>query len=124
MNQNRPAADFDALGERVRSRRIAASISQAALAEALGVTSQQVESYEKDADRIGYGRLFKIAEVLGCDVKVFFEGITKTQTVWSTPFSKFVATQDGVAIIEAMLKIKNRALRRTVIDIAERLAEN
>jgi transcriptional regulator with XRE-family HTH domain len=125
MNQNRPAADFDAtIGERMRSRRIAASISQAALAEALGVTSQQVEKYEKGADRIGYGRLFKIAEVLGCDVMDFFEGITKTQTVWSTPFSKFVATQDGVAIIEAMLKIKNQALRRTVIDIAEKLADH
>jgi transcriptional regulator with XRE-family HTH domain len=124
MNQNRPAADFDAvIGERVRSRRIAAGISQAALAEALGVTFQQVEKYEKGADRIGYGRLFKIAAVLGCDVMDFFQGIAKAQTIWSTPFSKFVATQDGVAIIEAMLKIKNQALRRTVIDIAEKLAE-
>jgi transcriptional regulator with XRE-family HTH domain len=125
MNQNCPAADFDAvIGERVRSRRIAAGISQAALTEALGVTFQQVESYEKGTDRIGYGRLFKIAEVLGCDVMDFFEGITKAQTIWSTPFSKFVATQDGVALIEAMLKIKNQALRRTVIDIAEKLAES
>jgi transcriptional regulator with XRE-family HTH domain len=125
MNQNCPAADFDAvIGERVRSRRIAAGISQAALAEALGVTFQQVESYEKGTNRIGYGRLFKIAEVLGCDVMDFFEGITKAQTIWSTPFSKFVATQDGVALIEAMLKIKNQALRRTVIDIAEKLAES
>ena len=125
MNQDRPAADFDAdIGERVRSRRIAAGISQAALAEALGVTLQQVESYEKGTDRIGYGRLFKIAEVLGCDVMDFFEGITKARTIWSTPFSKFVATQDGVALIEAMLKIKNQALRRTVIDIAEKLAES
>ncbi|MEA2837256.1 MAG: hypothetical protein QOD89_1806 [Bradyrhizobium sp.] len=125
MYQNPPAADFDAtIGERVRSRRIAAGISQAALAEALGVISQQVEKYEKGADRIGYGRLFKVAKVLGCDVMDIFEGITKTQTVWSTPFSKFVATQDGVAIIEAMLKIRNQALRRTVIDIAEKLAEH
>jgi transcriptional regulator with XRE-family HTH domain len=124
MNQDSPAADFDAIiGMRVRSRRIAAGISQAALAEALGVTSQQVESYEKGADRIGYGRLFKVAEVLGCDVMDFFQGITKAQTIWSTPFANFVATQDGVALIEAMLKIKNQALRRTVIDIAEKLAE-
>lgn len=78
MNQDRPAADFDAaIGARVRSRRIAAGVSQAALAEALGVTLEQVESYEKGADRIGYGRLFKIAAVLGCDVMDFFEGIAK-----------------------------------------------
>jgi transcriptional regulator with XRE-family HTH domain len=125
MNQDRPAADFDAvIGERVRSRRIAARISQAGLAEALGVTLQQVEEYEQGTDRIGYGRLFKIAEVLGCDVMGFFEGIAKAETSWSTPVSKFVATQDGVALIEAMLKIKKQALRRTVIDIAEKLAEN
>lgn len=124
MNPNRPAADFDAvIGGRVRSRRIAAGISQAALAEAVGVTVRQVETYEKGDDRIGYGRLHRIAEVLGCDVMDFFEGITKAQRIWSTPFSKFVATQDGVALIEAMLKIKNQALRRTVIDIAEKLAE-
>src|SRR5947208_16335272 len=120
MNQNCRAADFDAIiGERVRARRSAAGISQAALAEALGVTLQQVESYEQGTERVGYPRLFKIAEVLGCDVMDFFDGIPKTRTVWSTPFAKFLATQDGVALIEAMLKIKNQALRRTVIDIAE-----
>ena len=41
----------------------------------------------------------------------------------STPFSKFMATKDGVAIVEAMLKIENQALRRTVIEIAEKFAE-
>src|SRR3954447_23321344 len=90
MNQDRPTADFDAvIGGRVRARRIAAGVGQAALAEALGGTFRQVENYETGTERIGYGRLFKIAEVLGCDVMDFFEGIAKTQTIWSTPFAKF-----------------------------------
>lgn len=121
---NRSTGDIDALiGERVRSRRIQAGVSQTALAGAIGVTFQQVQKYEKGTNRIGAGRLPKIAEVLECHVMDFFEGIGSTPTNVSTPFSKFMATKDGVAIIEAMAKIKNRALRRTVIDIAEKLAE-
>ncbi len=85
----------------------------------MGVTFQQVQKYETGANRIGCGRLMKIAEVLECDVGEFYG----QQAAARTPFSKFMATKDGVAIVEAMLKIKNQALRRTVIDIAEKLAE-
>jgi transcriptional regulator with XRE-family HTH domain len=121
---DRSTANIDTLiGERVRSRRIQAGMSQTTLAEALGVTFQQVQKYEKGTNRIGAGRLHIIAGVLECNVTDFFEGIGSTPTIVSTPFSEFMATKDGVAIIEAMAKIKNRALRRTVIDIAEKLAE-
>src|SRR5262249_15254189 len=117
---NRSTAEIDALiGERVRSRRLQARMSQATLGEALGVTFQQIQKYESGTNRIGCGRLMKIAEVFACDVGEFYG----QQTATSTPFTKFVATKDGVAIVQAMLKIKNQALRRTVIDIAERLAE-
>ena len=113
-------AEIDVLiGERVRSRRLQAKMSQAVLGEALGVTFQQVQKYENGANRIGCGRLLKIAEVLECDVREFYVASDRPLA----PFSKFMATKDGVAIVEAMLKIKNQALRRTVIDIAEKLAE-
>jgi transcriptional regulator with XRE-family HTH domain len=113
-------AEIDVLiGERVRSRRLQAKVSQAVLGEALGVTFQQVQKYENGASRIGCGRLLRIAEVLDCDVSEFYG---KQATV-STPFSKFMATKDGVAIVEAMLKIKDQAVRRTVIQIAQKLAE-
>jgi transcriptional regulator with XRE-family HTH domain len=120
----RPAADIDVLiGERVRSRRMQAKISQAALGEALGVTLQQIQKYEEGADRIGSGRLLEVAKVLECDVMEFYVSSNSDQTIAGAPFSTFMATTDGVAIIKAMLKIKNQALRRTVIDIAEKLAE-
>jgi len=120
----RPAADIDILiGKRVRSRRIQAKMSQTFLGKAVGVTLQQIEKYEKGADRIGAGRLLKIAEALECDVMEFYVSINSDQTTAGKPSSTFMATKDGVAIIKAMLKIKNQALRRTVIDIAEKLAE-
>jgi transcriptional regulator with XRE-family HTH domain len=122
--KTRPAADIDVLiGKRVRSRRIQTKVSQTFLGKALGVTLQQIERYEKGTDRIGVGRLLKIAEALECDITEFYVSTNCDQTIAGTPFSTFMATKDGVAIIKAMLKIKNQALRRTVIDIAEKLAE-
>jgi hypothetical protein len=53
----------------------------------------------------------------------FFEDVGSGTTGVGGTFSKFLATNDGVAIVEAMLKIKDRTLRRKVIDIAEKLAE-
>jgi transcriptional regulator with XRE-family HTH domain len=124
MGPKNSSTDVDALvGERVRSRRLQAKMSQATLGEAIGVTFQQVQKYEKGTNRIGSGRLFKIAEVLQCDVTEFYDSVRNNPTIVSTPFSKFLATQEGVAIIEAMVKIKSQALRRAVIDIAEKLAE-
>jgi transcriptional regulator with XRE-family HTH domain len=122
--KHRSTTDLDTLiGERVRSRRMETKMSQAILGEALGVTLQQIQKYEKGTDRIGSGRLLKIAGVLECDVMEFYAGVNSDQTIASTPLLTFMATKDGVAIIKAMLKIKNEALRRTVIDIAEKLAE-
>jgi transcriptional regulator with XRE-family HTH domain len=118
------AAEIDVLiGERVRSRRLQAKVSQAVLGEALGITLQQIQKYETGANRIGCGRLLKIAEVLDCDVAEFYESINDGRSAASTPFSRFMATKDGVAIIEAMLKIENQDLRRMVIEIAEKFAE-
>jgi transcriptional regulator with XRE-family HTH domain len=120
----RSVAEIDTLiGERVRSRRMQAKMSQAALGEAIGITLQQVQKYEDGTDRIGSGRLLEVAEALECDVMEFYMGGNSDQTIADAPVSTFMATKDGVAIIKAMLKIKNQALRRTVIDIAEKLAE-
>jgi transcriptional regulator with XRE-family HTH domain len=111
------------IGQRVRSRRLQAKVSQADLGEALGVTFQQIQKYESGANRIGSGRLLKIAQVLNCNVAEFYHSINENRTTASTPFSEFMATKDGVAIVEAMLKIESQELRRMVIHIAEKFAE-
>jgi transcriptional regulator with XRE-family HTH domain len=90
----------------VRSQRIQAKMSQTTLGKALGVTFQQIQKSERGVNRFGSGRLFKIAEVTECDVTELFDGVSDAPTIASTSFSKFMGTQDGVAIIEAMLKIK------------------
>jgi transcriptional regulator with XRE-family HTH domain len=124
MSSKQNTADVEALvGERIRSRRIEAGMSQENLGKALGLTLQQVRECEKGTHRISSGLLLKTAEVLECNLTQFFEHPNRVQTIASTPFSKFMSTKEGVAIIKAMLKISNQDLRRKVIEIAEKLAE-
>ena len=124
MSQKHSSGDADALvGERVRTRRIQAKISQTTLGKALGVTFQQIQKSGKGVNRFSSGRLFNIAEVIECDVTELFDGVSDAPMITSTPFSKFMATKGGVAIIEAMLKIKAPALHSTVIEVAEKLAK-
>jgi transcriptional regulator with XRE-family HTH domain len=121
-SNKRNTADAESLiGERIRLRRIQVGMSQEQLGKFLGVTFQQIQKYEKGANRVSAGRLVKIAEALECNVMTFFEGLDLIDAPTSTPFTQFLATKDGIAIIEAMLKIRTQELRRLVIDIAEKL---
>lgn len=62
---NRSAGDFDQdVGKRLRSRRLELGLSQETVAEALGVTFQQLQKYEKGLNRVAAGTLFKLAKIL------------------------------------------------------------
>jgi transcriptional regulator with XRE-family HTH domain len=124
MSSKNNTAELEArIGERIRSRRIRAGVSQENLGKPLGITFQQIQKYEKGTNRVSAGRLLKIAEVLECSVMDFFEGLQDSRTSAAAEFSKFMATKEGIEIIEAMMRIRTQELRRTVIDIAEKLAE-
>lgn len=70
------ASEIDRMvGSRIRARREALGMSQGRLGQALGVTFSQVQKYEKGSNRIGAGRLFQVATLLGVPVQYFFEGI-------------------------------------------------
>jgi transcriptional regulator with XRE-family HTH domain len=63
------------VGHRVRARRMLLNISQEKLGEALGLTFQQIQKYEKGTNRIGASRLHQIAHVLSVPHEFFFEGL-------------------------------------------------
>lgn len=63
------------VGARICSRRKFLRLSQKQMAERLGITFQQVQKYEKGMNRIGAGRLYSIANILGVDVSYFFNEI-------------------------------------------------
>ena len=108
------------VGSRVRMRRIMLGMSQEKLGEALGLTFQQVQKYEKGVNRIGASRLQQICAALDCGVTDLLGSSKKVAKI--TPSSTFAASRDGVAIIDAMAKIKDPDLRRHVIRLTESLA--
>ena len=63
------------IGQRVRERRIVLGLSQTVLAEGLGISFQQLQKYETGFNRIGAGRLYGCAELLGVRPEYFFEGL-------------------------------------------------
>jgi transcriptional regulator with XRE-family HTH domain len=65
------------VGSRVRMRRLMLSMSQGKLAAVLGLTFQQVQKYEKGANRIGASRLQALSDILQVPVAFFFEGAPK-----------------------------------------------
>jgi transcriptional regulator with XRE-family HTH domain len=67
------------IGNRVRSRRITIGMSQEKLGDALGLTFQQIQKYEKGANRIGASRLLQIGHILGVGIEFFFEGLPDAQ---------------------------------------------
>src|ERR1700686_3247676 len=63
------------VGTRVRERRMMLKMTQEILGEALGLTFQQVQKYEKGTNRISASRLHRISEILQVPVEFFFEGV-------------------------------------------------
>jgi transcriptional regulator with XRE-family HTH domain len=114
------------VGNRIRSRRLEMKLSQQQLADALGVSFQQVQKYEKGVNRVGVGRLQQIADCLKADMTYFMgdlSGDSKKSPIVSR-FAKFMATKDGADIVEAMIKINSPALRKGVIQLARTLADS
>ncbi len=63
------------IGARLRQARAAAGLTQTELGAGLGISFQQIQKYEKGRNRIGGGRLYKIARVLGVKITYFFDGV-------------------------------------------------
>jgi transcriptional regulator with XRE-family HTH domain len=115
------------VGSRVRMRRMMLSMSQEKLGDALGLTFQQVQKYEKGTNRIGASRLQHISQILQVPVTFFFEGApgqTKADGNAPSPayVSDFLATTDGLALTKAFMKIKDAKLRRSIVNLVEEIA--
>jgi transcriptional regulator with XRE-family HTH domain len=118
------------VGSRVRMRRMMLAMSQEKLGDALGLTFQQVQKYEKGTNRIGASRLSQISQILQVPVAFFFEG---APTLHAQPdgmreapspayVADFLATSEGLALIKAFTRVKEAKLRRRIVDLVEQIA--
>jgi transcriptional regulator with XRE-family HTH domain len=111
-------------------RRIMLAMSQEHLADALGVTYQQVQKNEKGANRIGASRLQQLSEILQVPVAFFFEGApnalaphdSNESGLSMAEIDDFVSHQDGLRLIGAFMRIDNAALRRRIVMLMQEIA--
>ena len=114
------------IGGRLRMRRTEIGMSQQVLGRHLGLTYQQIQKYEKGTNRIGASRLQQIGRILEVPASYFFEdapGGWEAGEAWTTNrFLEFLGTRDGHALIVSFAKIRDAKLRRSIVDLVERLA--
>jgi len=130
MTKKTPNPTDKHVGSRVRMRRMMLGMSQEKLGDALGLTFQQVQKYEKGTNRIGASRLQQIAHFLQVPVSFFFEGAPDlpagppgTMEAASPSYiSDFLASSDGLALTKAFMRIKDPKLRRRIVDLVSQIA--
>jgi len=113
------------IGSRVRMRRKMLAMSQEQLAEALGITYQQVQKNEKGTNRIGASRLQQISHILQVPVAFFFEGAPNAATPHELPMAQiddFVSDSNGLRLMRAFMRIDNAALRRRIATLVQEIA--
>jgi transcriptional regulator with XRE-family HTH domain len=118
------------VGSRLRMRRMMLGMSQEKLGDALGLTFQQVQKYEKGTNCIGASRLQHISQILQVSAAFFFEGAPhqtgqpeKLGAISSPAYvSEFLATRDGLALTKSFMRIKESELRRRIVDLVKGIA--
>jgi transcriptional regulator with XRE-family HTH domain len=118
------------VGSRVRMRRKMLAMSQEKLGAALGLTFQQVQKYERGANRIGASRLQQMSHILQVPVEFFFEGAPNASAphgsnkseLWMAQIDDFVSDPDGLRLIRAFMRIDNAALRRRIVMFVQEIA--
>ncbi len=120
------------VGNRVRMRRMLVGMSQEKLGQRLGLTFQQIQKYEKGANRISASRLFQMAQILGVPVQFFFEDLPQQKNN-DTPdglgeardqgsIMDFLGSSEGLQLNRQFARIESPAVRRSIIELVRSLA--
>ncbi|MEZ5871428.1 MAG: helix-turn-helix transcriptional regulator [Nitratireductor sp.] len=119
------------VGSRVRLRRTMLGMSQEKLGEHLGITFQQIQKYEKGANRVGASRLQEIARVLNTPVSFFFEdspgggnaqgGFAETES--ANYVVDFLSSSEGLQLNRSFVKIKDPKVRRKIVEMVRALSD-
>jgi transcriptional regulator with XRE-family HTH domain len=126
------ATSIDAhVGHQIRARRELMDMSQGKLGELLGLTFQQVQKYEKGVNRIGAGRLFEIARILGVGVLYFYDGMVEDASGRPLGFAEDEAppptppghrSNEIAQLIAGFQRISDAKARKRVLKLIEELA--
>jgi transcriptional regulator with XRE-family HTH domain len=115
------------IGKRMRALRLERGLSQTELGNLLGVTFQQIQKYEKGANRVAAGRLQRVAESLEVPITFFYAGSTTDRPENADSDSVdvglgFLETAGAVRLVRAFSRIRDPEMRRALVELTEKIA--
>jgi len=122
MSRKGPNPVDKLVGRNIRIHRLEKGLSQTALAERIGLTFQQVQKYEKGTNRVGSGRLFQIAGVLGTHITCFFEGTDSAHDSPEQSMMNQLVEPQSMRLIQAFSAISDPEVRRSLVQLVEKIA--
>jgi transcriptional regulator with XRE-family HTH domain len=124
MLQKRAQKIDKVIGRNIRIHRLAKKMSQTDLGSQLGVSFQQVQKYENGTNRVGSGRLYQMAAILGLHVSTLFKGGDRSEKASESGLLDLLADPQSVRLIRAFAKIGDNAVRRSIIQLTEKFAKS
>lgn len=133
MSESHPVDVY--VGKRLRLKRTLQGLSQEAIGNAIGVTFQQIQKYERGINRMGASRLHDFARALGVPVSYFFEGYSEDQSTSQNAFGLAespapsynpadpLSNRETVELMRAYYRIKNPTQRKRVLDLIKSMSE-
>jgi transcriptional regulator with XRE-family HTH domain len=115
------------IGKRIRALRLERGLSQTELGNLLGVTFQQIQKYEKGANRVAAGRLQRVAESLDVPITFFYSGSPSDSDGTSVNDTVdvglgFLETAGAVRLVRAFSRIQDPEMRRALVELTEKIA--
>jgi transcriptional regulator with XRE-family HTH domain len=122
MTRKQPDSVDQIVGRNIRIYRLEKALTQTELADELGLTFQQVQKYEKGTNRVGSGRLLKIATILGVPVTALFKGSDEMADTDKQSIFDQLATPHANRLLQAFARIDDNGLRVSVVQLVEEIA--
>ena len=118
------------VGLRIRLRRKELGVSQEKLADAIGLTFQQVQKYERAANRVSASKLYEVARALDTSTAYFFEGLTDAhirtaaEPGGQSQMQAFLLTAEGVELATTFPRIQPSRVRRRILDLVRAMVDD
>src|SRR5499426_1099855 len=124
MSAKSPDAIDRLVGRNICIQRLAKGLSQTDLAAQLGVSFQQVQKYERGANRIGAGRLVRIAGTLDVSLLTLFEGIDGAHGPDGPSPQALLAQPLHLSLVQAFSRLDDREVRRALVSLVRHMAQH
>ena len=135
--ESRPSPVDVHVGARIRLRRTLLGMSQERLGDALGLTFQQVQKYERGVNRVGASRLFDLSRILDVPINFFYDNMPDSAAASgssSRPAAGFAEAQEGfgsedplakretLELVRAYYRITDLNMRKRMFDLMKSMA--